>query len=156
MKNEDARLTISRIIHAPRSTVWKAWSEKAHFEKWWIPEPIKCKVVKMDMRPGGGFETLMSEDGEEFKPHVEGCFLEVVPQARIVFTTVLTEGWKPLDPWLSMTGIITMEDAGSGTRYTAHALHKNPEDSAKHLEMGFEEGWGTTLDQLAKRVMTME
>lgn len=155
MKNENSKLTISRIIQAPRSTVWKAWSEKEHFEKWWIPEPIKCKVVKMDMTPGGGFETHMSENGEEFKPHVEGCFLDIVPQQRIVFTTVLTEGWKPIDPWLSMTAIITLEDAGSGTKYTAQALHKNPEDSNKHLEMGFEEGWGAAIDQLEKLAMKL-
>lgn len=88
MKNENSKLTISRIIQAPRSFVWKAWSEKEHFEKWWIPEPIKCKVVKMDMRPGGGFETLMSENGEAFQPHVEGCFLEIVPQEEAVQNSV--------------------------------------------------------------------
>ncbi len=155
MKSENAKLTISRIIQAPRSIVWKAWTEKHHFEKWWIPEPIKCKVVKMDMMPGGGFETLMSEDGKDFQPHVEGCFLDIVPQERIVFTTVLTEGWKPHDPWLAMTAIITMEDAGGSTKYTAQALHKNPEDSGKHLEMGFAEGWGTTIDQLEKLTMKL-
>ncbi|MBL3559090.1 MULTISPECIES: SRPBCC family protein [Marinobacter] len=155
MLNGNSKLTISRVIQAPRSIVWKAWSEKEHFEQWWIPEPIKCKVVKMDMTPGGAFETLMSENGEDFQPHVEGCFLDIVPEKRIIFTTVLTEGWKPIDPWLAMTAIITMEDADKGTKYTAQALHKNPEDSNKHLEMGFEEGWGTTIDQLEKLTMKL-
>jgi uncharacterized protein YndB with AHSA1/START domain len=34
-------------------------------------------------------------------------------------------------------------------------LHKNPEDSRKHQEMGFEEGWGTTIDQLGKLARTL-
>ena len=152
MKGDSAELTISRIIRAPRRTVWSAWTDKQHFEKWWIPEPVKCKVVKMDMKPGGGFETRMSENGGEFKPHVEGCFLEIVPETRIVFTTVLTEHWKPHDPWLALTAIITMEDEGEDTKYTARVLHRNPEDSRKHQEMGFEEGWGTTITQLEKLV----
>ena len=155
MLSGNSKLTISRIIQAPRSIVWKAWSEKEHFERWWIPKPFKCKVVRMDMMPGGGFETLMSENDEDFQPHVGACFLEIIPEERIVFTTVLTEGWKPIDPWLAMTAIITMEDAGRATKYTAQALHKNPEDSNKHLEMGFEEGWGTTIDQLEKLTMTL-
>ncbi len=155
MTSDNSELTISRTIHAPRSMVWAAWTEKEHFSKWWIPEPIKCKVVKMDMRPGGGFETQMSENGGEFKPHVEGCFLEIVPEKRIVFTTVLTENWKPYDPWLALTAIITMEDKGGTTKYTARVLHKNPEDSRKHQEMGFEEGWGKTIDQLEKLVTTL-
>lgn len=156
MTSDNAELSISRIIHAPRSVVWSAWAEKDHFEKWWIPEPLKCKVVKMDMKPGGGFETRMSENGEEFKPHVEGCFLDVIPETRIVFTTVLTENWKPHDPWLALTAIITMEDQGDATKYAARVIHKNPEDSRKHEEMGFHEGWGSTIDQLGRLVTTLK
>ena len=151
MTDEHSELTISRTIHAPRSAVWAAWTEREHFEKWWIPEPIKCQVVMMDLHPGGGFATRMSEDGgQTFKPHVEGCFLEIVPKERIVFTTCLTENWRPFDPWLALTAIITMEDEGGHTKYTARVLHKNQEESRKHQEMGFEEGWGTTLEQLDK------
>lgn len=156
MTDKNSELTISRIIRAPRSAVWAAWSQPEHFEKWWIPEPIRCKAVKMDLRPGGGFETRMSEDeGRTFKPHVEGCFLEVVPQERLVFTTALTENWRPFDPWLALTAIITMEDAGRDTQYTARVLHKNAEESRKHQDMGFEEGWGTTIEQLGKFAATL-
>lgn len=150
MTNFSSELSISRLIQAPRALVWSAWASREHFQKWWIPEPLVCQVVKMDLKPGGGFETRMSEDGNEFKPHVEGCFLDIVPQSRLVFTTVLTENWKPHDPWLALTAIIRMEDEGNATRYTAQVLHKNAEDSRKHQEMGFEEGWETTIDQLAK------
>jgi uncharacterized protein YndB with AHSA1/START domain len=143
-------LTISRLIQAPRASVWRAWTDPKAFEKWWIPEPMACRVVTMDLRPGGGFETLMSEDGGKFVPHLEGCFLEIVPQERIVFTTVLNAGWRPSEPWLAMTSIVTMSDEGRGTRYVARALHKNPSDSRKHDEMGFQEGWGTTIDQLGR------
>lgn len=146
----ESDLTISRIIKAPVPLVWKAWAEREHFEKWWIPEPIVCRVVKMDMRPGGGFETEMSEAGGDFKPHVEGCFLDIVPQQRIVFTTCLTEGWRPLEPWLALTAVITMEADGDATRYTARVMHRNDEDCRKHEEMGFHDGWGTAIDQLGK------
>lgn len=155
MNSDNTELTISRLIQAPRALVWAAWNEKEHFEKWWIPEPWHCKVIKMDLKPGGGFETLMSDDGEEFRPHVEGCFLEVVAETRIVFTTVLTEHWHPHDPWLALTAIISMEDEGTATRYKARVLHKNPEDSRKHQEMGFDEGWGTTIDQLERLAVTL-
>ncbi|MCB1930095.1 MAG: SRPBCC family protein [Rhodocyclaceae bacterium] len=150
-----SELTISRLIKAPRSAVWAAWSNPEHFAKWWIPEPIRCKVVQMDMRPGGGFETEMSESDGPFQPHVKGCFLEVVQAERIVFTTVLVEGWRPFEPWLAMTAIISMADEGSGTRYTARALHRNEKDSKKHDEMGFQDGWGTTIDQLGKCAMQL-
>lgn len=146
----ETTLTISRLIHAPRNAVWTAWSDPKHLEKWWLPEPLECRVVKMDLRPGGGFETLMREGSGDFQPHLEGCFLDITPMERIVFTTVLKEGWQPAEPWLAMTSVVTMADEAGGTRYVATAMHRTPEESAKHVEMGFEQGWGTVIDQLAR------
>ena len=145
-----SELTISRFIAAPPAAVWDAWSDPAKLARWWIPAPIECRVDQLDLRPGGGFVTRMREEGAaDFQPHVDGCFLEAIPDERLVFTTVLTEGWQPADPWLALTAILTFEAKEGGTLYSARVLHKTPEDSAKHDEMGFHEGWGTTIDQLA-------
>ena len=144
----DCELVISRVIKVPRAAVWRAWAEPLQFAKWWIQAPMECRVVRMDMWAGGGFVTLMREGDGEFQPHLEGCFLDVVPGERIVFTTVLREGWQPIEPWLAMTGVITMEDLGAETRYVARALHRNTEDSQKHADMGFDEGWGMAIDQM--------
>jgi uncharacterized protein YndB with AHSA1/START domain len=150
MPSEQGQLTVTRIIKAPPAIVWKAWSTPEHLAKWWIPAPIECQVVKLDLRPGGGFETRMREDEGEFQPHVQACFLEVVPEVRLVWTTVLTEGWQPVEPWLALTAIITFEAQEGGTRYSARVLHRNAADSRKHEELGFHEGWGTAIDQLAE------
>ncbi len=149
MTTEKSELTISRLIGAPPVKVWKAWSLPEHLAKWWIPAPIECEVVKLDLRPGGGFETLMREGDGDFTPHLDACFLDVAPERRLVWTTALAEGWQPIEPWLALTAIITFEPEGLGTRYSARVLHKSPADSRKHEEMGFQEGWGTTIDQLA-------
>lgn len=152
MTNETT-LTISRLIAAPPSAVWNAWSVPENLAKWWIPAPIECQVVTLDLRPGGGFVTRMRENGVgDFQPHVDGCFLEAIPNERLVFTTVLTEGWQPAEPWLALTAILTFEAQDGGTLYSARVLHKTPEDSAKHDEMGFYEGWGTAIGQLAMLV----
>ena len=155
MPADKSELTISRFIAAPPALVWKAWSTPEHLAKWWIPAPIECRVVRLDLRPGGAFETQMREGDGDFQPHVDGCFLEIVPAARLVFTTVLTAGWQPAEPWLALTAIITFEAEGDGTRYAARVLHRNAEDSRKHEAMGFEEGWGTAIGQLAAVVARM-
>lgn len=147
--NPDLDLTISRIIKAPRSVVWGAWTDPASFEQWWVPAPASCRVLEMDLRPGGSFLTQISEDGGEFMPHMSGCFLAVDDLERIVFTNSLVGGWRPAEEPF-MTAIIMLKDHPAGTEYFAHVMHKNSADRNMHEEMGFDDGWGTVTKQLAE------
>lgn len=147
----DLDLTVRRIIKAPRSAVWRAWTDPARFEQWWISAPARCKVVAMDMRPGGAFVTHYSEDGGEFSPHLNACFLAVDDLERIVFTDALLGGWRPAEkPFI--TAIITLRDHPAGTDYAAHAMHNNNAAMGRHEELGFYDGWGTVIEQLAALV----
>jgi uncharacterized protein YndB with AHSA1/START domain len=149
--NPDLDLTISRVIKAPRPVVWSAWTDRASFEQWWVPAPAKCKVLEMDLRPGGSFATQISENGGDFVPHLSGCFLAVDDLERIVFTNSLVGGWRPAEQPF-MTAIITLKDHPMGTDYVAYVLHKNNADRNMHEEMGFYGGWGTVAEQLAELV----
>jgi uncharacterized protein YndB with AHSA1/START domain len=145
-------LFISRIIKAPRAAVWRAWTDPASFEQWWIPQPLKCKVVQMDLRPGGAFITQMSENGADYTPHLNACFLAIDNLERIVFTNALLGGWRPAEEYYptALTAIITLRDHPDGTDYAAHVMHRTDADRRIHEEMGFAEGWGTVLGQLAR------
>lgn len=148
MSNNPNDLTISRVIKAPRSAIWRAWTEPEHFEKWWAPAPVKTKVIDMAVEAGGCFDTEMTlPDGDVMAS--KGCFLEIVPGERIVFTDALQGGWRPnVESFFS--AIITIAEHPEGALYTATALHKNDEDRQKHADMGFLDGWGTAIDQLGK------
>ena len=149
--NPELDLTISRVIKAPRSAIWNAWTDPAHLAQWWVPAPAKCKVSEMDLRPGGSFVTQISENGGAFMPHVSACFLAVDALERIVFTDALLGEWRPAEQPF-MTAIITLRDHPMGTDYVAHVMHKNNADRNMHEKMGFYDGWGTVVEQLAKLV----
>lgn len=146
-------LETSRVIRAPRSRVWRAWTDPERLAQWWIPRPAICRVGSLELRPGGAFVTEMSEDGTVFGPHLSGCFLDVVPEERIVYTNALTGGWRPA-PDGFVTAVITLTDHPDGTEYRALAMHKNRADRDKHEELGFHDGWGTVVAQLAELVET--
>ena len=103
---------------------------------------------------------MRSPEGQEF-PHV-GCYLEVIPNERLVWTNVLTPGYRPANRSsqaegcndLLFTAVITLEPHGTGTKYTALAIHGDEATSKKHADMGFREGWGQVLDQLVALVKT--
>ena len=141
-------LTVSRVIKAPRTAVWNAWTDPASFERWWVPAPAACRVQAMDLRPGGSFRTEISEDGTTFGPHITGCFLAVDELASIVFTDALVAGWRPAEAAF-VTAVITMTDHPDGTAYTATAMHRNTADRDEHERLGFHDGWGTVTQQLA-------
>ncbi len=140
-------LEIVRVVAAPRAKVWRAWSDPEILKQWWCPKPWVTEVRAFDFRPGGAFHTFMSgpDGGESDNP---GVFLEIVPMERIVSTSMLLPGWRPGTPWLPLTAIFMLEDAGAGTRYTARCLHRDDADRQKHAEMGFHDGWGTAIQQL--------
>jgi len=148
----DTELSIERRIAAPRAAVWAAWTDPRIIEEWFCPKPWQAIVKNFDLRPGGAFDTGMQGPEGESR-HGAGCFLDVVAGERIVFTSLLGEGWRPLVNSnegcdLPMTAIITMEDDGDGTRYVARVLNANAADTQKHTEMGFEPGWGAVIVQL--------
>lgn len=149
--NPELDLTITRVIKAPRQAVWNAWTDRASFEQWWVPAPARCRVREMDLRPGGAFQTEISEDGGDFAPHLSACFLAIDDGERIVFTNALVGGWRPAEQPF-MTAVITLRDHPLGTEYAAHVMHKSNADRNLHHEMGFYDGWGTVAEQLAALV----
>jgi uncharacterized protein YndB with AHSA1/START domain len=144
----DRELVLTRLIDAPREKLFKCWTQPELMKQWFAPLPWTLSDVEVDLRAGGSSKVVMrSPEGQEF-PNL-GVYLEVVPNEKIVFTDAYTEAWMPSEkPFF--TGIITFEDEGGKTRYTAVARHWTVEDRKAHEEMGFHEGWGQCADQLAK------
>jgi uncharacterized protein YndB with AHSA1/START domain len=146
-------LVLERVVDVPPQLVWKAWTEPEHIKRWFTPKPWQTVDCEIDLRPGGMFRTVMrSPEGQDY-PNI-GCYLEVIPNKRLVWTDALLPGYRPsAEPF--MTGIITLEPTGAGTRYVATAVHRDVESRKKHEEMGFFEGWGTALDQLVAHVKSL-
>jgi uncharacterized protein YndB with AHSA1/START domain len=147
--NPDLDLTLSRVIRAPRAAVWRAWTDPARFARWWVPAPALCRVDRLEVRPGGGFVTRISDDGTEFGPHMDATFLVAEELTRIVFTNAVDSGWRPANPGpIVMTAEITFDDHADGTDYRIVVRHGDPATRALHDKMGFADGWGTVADQL--------
>ena len=146
-------LVIERLLEAPRHLVWKAYTEAELVKRWWCPRPWQTSECEIDLRPGGKFYTKMAgPNGEEFAG--TGCYLEIVPNERIAWTSALGEGWRPnpADPaGFAFTAVVTLADAGEGrTLYRVVAMHADSEAAEKHKAMGFEAGWTAVADQLGE------
>lgn len=147
-------LVLEREVDVPRELVWKAWTEPEHLKVWFCPKPWSVSHCEMDVRPGGKFLTVMRSPEGADMPAEAGCFLEMVPNERLVWTDALLPGYRPKENGF-FTGIILLEATATGTHYTAIAKHKDAAGAKQHAEMGFHQGWGTALDQLVAYAKTL-
>jgi uncharacterized protein YndB with AHSA1/START domain len=145
-------LVLEREVPVAPELVWAAWTEPEHLKVWFTPAPWKTIDCEIDLRPGGIFRTVMqSPEGQEFPG--TGCFLEVVPNRKLVWTSALLPGYRPAtDSGPGDVGFFTatilIEPSGSGSKYTAIALHQTEKARVAHEAMGFHSGWGKALEQL--------
>ena len=151
----DLDLILERVVDVPRALVWAAWTQPEYLKKWFCPLPWKTTACRIDLQPGGLFETTMQgPEGPGFTN--AGCWLQVVDQQLLSWTGALGPGFRPLakdaaaaHPFL-MTALLAFEDVPGGTKYTAIARHGDVAARQAHEQMGFHAGWGKALDQLVE------
>ena len=150
--NPATDLELTREVPVAPALVWRAWTEPELIKQWFTPKPWRTTHCEIDLRPGGRFLTVMKgPDDDETSDDVgeAGCFLEIVPGERLVWTAVLGPDFRPQATDLPFTAIIELDETASGgTRYRAVVMHPDAATAKRHDEMGFAEGWGAALDQL--------
>jgi len=142
----DRELVLTRLINAPREKVYRAWTDPELLKQWFAPKPYTTPIVEIDVRPGGSaYFVMRGPDGKDLPNR--GVYLEVVPNEKLVSTDAYVAAWEPSEKPF-MTLILTFEDEGGKTRYTARVRHWTVADREAHEKMGFHEGWGLCTDQL--------
>ena len=159
--NPELDLMFERIIDVPRESVWTAWTTPEQLKQWFCPLPWLTVDCEINLRPGGIFSTVMKSPEGEQHPGT-GCYLEVIPNERLVWTNALEAGFRPAKPVaaktekscdnFAFTAVISLAPHVNGTKYSAHVMHATTEARMQHEALGFQEGWGKALDQLVAMI----
>ncbi len=144
----DRVLVITRIFDAPRSLVFKAWTESEHMARWWGPRGFKSTVLRNELRPGGAYRIhMLGPDGDHW---TQGVYREVVPPERLVMVGSWADAdGNPTRPETTVT--LLLEDLGGKTKLTLHnAIFESV--TARDLH---NTGWSSSLDCLADYLATV-
>ncbi len=77
----------SRVLNAPRSLVWKVWTEPGHINNWWGPNGFTNTIHKMEVKPGGVWEFIMhGPDGVDYKNKI--VYIEVHEPEQLIYDHV--------------------------------------------------------------------
>jgi uncharacterized protein YndB with AHSA1/START domain len=155
--NPNIDLVFERSIDAPRRLVWEALTKPEHLKEWYMPKAWgRVADCEMDPRPGGIFRIDIAVGDGQVVPNL-GCFLDVVPLERLVWTSMLFPGYRPaVFDDVPITAIMTLADAGTGTRYVFTALHRDEADFEKNKTQGWQQGTEIALDQFVAHVKSMK
>ena len=156
--NNERDLVLERVVDVSPELVFRAWTTPKHLMPWFCPKPYRTVECEIDLKPGGKFFAQMVDPSGNKLPAHPGCYLEIVPNRKLVWTSALGPGYRPLDPALApwfFTAVLTFEPHGNGgCKYTATAVHTTREHAEAHEKMGFSQGWGKVLEQLVEYVKT--
>ncbi len=144
--NPQTDLILERVTDVSPALIWAAWTEPERLKQWFAPKPWTTADCEIDLRVGGLCKTTMrSPEGQDF-PNA-GCYLEITPHQKLVFTDALGANFRPSEkPFITVS--ITLEPHGTGTKYTVIAMHKDEAGRQTHEDMGFQTGWGICYDQM--------
>jgi uncharacterized protein YndB with AHSA1/START domain len=131
-------LVFTRVFEAPRELVFRCMTEPGHLTHFWGPAGVSTPLenIKVDLRPGGVFETVMVNDADGRQYPMRAVYVEVAAPERLVWT----------DPATGMTTTSTFTDLG-GARTEVCIRQVNVPEPFRSPEA--RAGFATSLDRCA-------
>jgi uncharacterized protein YndB with AHSA1/START domain len=136
-----AELVLTRTFNAPRSLVYKVWTDPKHVAQWWGPHGFTTKIREMDVRPGGAWRYAMrGPDGNDYP--FDGVYVEVVEPERLVFDGTI-QGSPEHRVWTE----VTFAEREGKTEITVRQVYSFESEITR---TGAPIGWNQQLDRLAE------
>lgn len=150
--DSEREIILTRLLQAPRSLVFEAWTQPEHLNRWFGPRGFTNTFHEVAVQPGGTWRfTMHGPDGTDY-PNIV-VFDEVVAPSKLVYRQ---GGTSPDEPGSFVT-TVTFEEQGKATLLTLRMLFRSREDRDYVIEhYGAVEGGRQTLDRLEETLAYMK
>jgi uncharacterized protein YndB with AHSA1/START domain len=146
-RKSDRELVVRRTFNGPAHIVFEAWTKPELLKRWWAPKSTGMVLLscEADVRAGGRYRFEFGHG--ESRMAFFGKYLEVIPNARLVWTNEESDDG-------SVT-TLTFEDKGGGqTLLVMHELYPSKEALDRAIA-GMEDGMAETFDQLDELLVVL-
>jgi uncharacterized protein YndB with AHSA1/START domain len=138
----DREIVATRLVDAPRTLVWEAWTRPEHLPQWLLgPDGWTMPICEIDLRPGGAWHFVW-QGPKGARLEMRGVWREVVPPERLV----RTESWG--EEWPETLNTLVLSEEEGKTLMTCTVLYPSKEARDQALETGMKEGWSESYDRL--------
>jgi uncharacterized protein YndB with AHSA1/START domain len=144
----DREIRTERIFDAPRSKVWRAYTEPELIKQWW-GRGNRLDIVRYEFERGGHWRFIEYVDGDAHG--FEGRFREIHPEDRVV----MTFEWDGM-PAHVIIETVNLEDLGDGrTRIVTTSLFHTTEERDGMVQAGMEGGLSMSYAALDRVLATL-
>jgi uncharacterized protein YndB with AHSA1/START domain len=146
-RKSDRELVVSRTFDGPARIVFDAWTKPELMKRWWAPKSSGMSLLscEMDVRTGGSYRLEFGQESSTTMAFF-GRYLEVIPNARIVWTN------EESDDGAITT--VTFEEKDGKTRLVMHELYPSKE-ALDQVISGMEGGMPETFQQLDELLVSL-
>lgn len=139
-------MVLTRVIDAPVSALWAAWTDPAALPRWWGPDGFSCRTSRIDLSEGGEWVfDMIGPDGTVYPNHHR--YTRMAREARIDYTLHWGEnGPKHAD------ARVAFEDLGGRTRVTLSMTFATQDEHDQARTFGAHDLGLQTLGRLARFV----
>jgi uncharacterized protein YndB with AHSA1/START domain len=148
-KPTEREIVITRVFDAPRTLVFKMWTDPKHLREWFGPGVFTNPVCEVDARVGGKWHIVMRDPQGNDYP-CGGEYREVVEPERLVFTNIATD--KEGNPVIDGLTTVILEEENGKTKLTLQTRGTAMVDYAAEYLKGMEAGWTQSLESLAEEL----
>ncbi len=142
----DREIVVSRMIEAPRTLVFEAFTDVEHLSQWWGPKG-GITTRSFEFRPGGVWDaTIKGPGGAGAYPNYV-VWKEIVKPERIVWLY----GMAKDDPNTVET-TLTLTERGATTEATLRLVFGSKEQREQAAKYNAADGAKRSLDRLADAV----
>lgn len=87
-RTSERELAVTRSFNGPARIVFEAWTKPELLKRWWAPKSMGISFVscEADVRTGGTYRFVFNHAAAEQPMAFFGRYIEVTPDARIVWT----------------------------------------------------------------------
>lgn len=144
----DREIVISRVINAPRSLVYAAWTDPDQIQQWFGPEGMTIRTKEINLSPGGSWRfDMIAADGTLYTNRM--VFLRIEAPALI---EVEHGSDEENDPG-KFRMLVTFDEQSNGkTVLTLRQMHPSRHQRDTAIGFGAVEYGGETLSKLARHL----
>jgi uncharacterized protein YndB with AHSA1/START domain len=146
-RKSDREVVVTRTFDAPARIVFEAWAKPELFKRWWVPQSLGMSMLscEMDVRTGGSYRLVFRHPSAEEPMAFFGKYLEVIPDARMV--------WTNEESAERSVTTVSFEEKGGKTLLVFHELH--PSKEALDEAIGASEAMPEQFVQLDELLVTL-